>query len=63
MGFLDDWNQRWPGAGGAAWYRVDWKAPASRDQPVALAIINMTLAGEVFVNSELIWRDQSGRAR
>ena len=56
---LDDWSQRWPGYDGAAWYRVDWESPCGRDQPVALAIINMILAGEVFVNSELIWRDQS----
>ncbi|PIF98326.1 signal transduction histidine kinase [Comamonas sp. 26] len=59
VGFLDDWNQRWPGYDGAAWYRVDWESPCGRDQPVALAIINMALAGEVFVNSELIWRDRS----
>jgi len=43
---LDDWSQRWPGYDGA-------------DQPVALAVVNIVMAGEVFVNSELIWRDQS----
>jgi hypothetical protein len=26
---------------------------------VALAVVNIVMAGEVFVNSELIWRDQS----
>ncbi|MDR3067246.1 MAG: histidine kinase [Comamonas sp.] len=56
---LDDWSQRWPGYDGAAWYRIDWESPCGRDQPVALAIVNMVMAGEVFVNSELIWRDQS----
>lgn len=56
---LDDWSQRWPGYDGAAWYRIDWESPCGRDQPVALAVINMVMAGEVFVNSELIWRDHS----
>ena len=56
---LDDWSQRWPGYDGAAWYRIDWESPCGRDQPVALAVVNIVMAGEVFVNSELIWRDQS----
>ncbi|WP_407714626.1 ATP-binding protein [Comamonas testosteroni] len=56
---LDDWSQRWPGYDGAAWYRIDWESRCGHDQPVALAVINMVMAGEVFVNSELIWRDQS----
>lgn len=56
---LDDWSQRWPGYDGAVWYRIDWESPCGRDQPVALAVVNIVMAGEVFVNSELIWRDQS----
>lgn len=56
---IDDWSHRWPGYDGAAWYRVDWESPCGKEQPLALAVINMVMAGEVFVNSELLWRDQS----
>lgn len=56
---MDDWSHRWPGYDGAAWYRIDWESPCGRSQPQALAVLHMMMAGEVFVNSELIWRDQS----
>jgi len=54
----DQWQQRWPDHDGAVWYRIDWQNPCPQ-HPVALALNTMVMAGEVFVNSEAIWRDKS----
>lgn len=62
----DDWNKRWPGFSGSVWYRIDWQrqceAGASQaapraPSPVGLTLESVVLAGEVFINDELIWRD------
>ncbi|UIP22006.1 sensor histidine kinase [Achromobacter deleyi] len=55
----DDWSRRWPGYGGTAWYRIDWRprCPAGQSGPVALSLQSVVMAGEVFVNDALIWRD------
>lgn len=63
----DHWLDRWPGYSGAVWYRIDWQrgcahppaasATAAAD-PVALALHSMVMAGEVFVNGDLLWRDR-----
>ncbi|MFD4837449.1 ATP-binding protein [Achromobacter sp. NPDC058515] len=52
----DDWSRRWPGYGGTAWYRIDWRRPCAGGQ-VALALESVIMAGEVFINDALIWRD------
>lgn len=55
----DAWQHRWPGYDGAVWYRIDWQLdcidPAT---PIALALRSVVLAGEVYINQDLIWRDQ-----
>ena len=59
----DVWTQRWPEHGGSVWYRIDWEhGCAGRDaaeQPLALGLSGMSMAGEVFINDELLWRDAS----
>ncbi len=59
----DVWTQRWPGHGGAVWYRIDWErgcagAVPSGD-PVGLGIDGMSMAGEVYAGGDLLWRDAS----
>lgn len=56
----DQWQHRWPGYDGAVWYRLDWDAPCHdlTHRPIALAWSSIVLAGEVYVNQDLLWRDQ-----
>ncbi len=59
----DVWTHRWPDHGGTVWYRIDWErgceASAVGAQPLAVGLSGMSMAGEVFVNDELLWRDAS----
>ena len=52
----DVWRERWPGYTGAAWYRIDWERSCA-DQPVALTLNSIIMAGEVFINQDLLWQD------
>ena len=57
----DNWSERWPGYAGAAWYRIHWRleCPVGASAgPVALGIASIVMAGEVYSNRDLIWRDQ-----
>ena len=57
----DTWRERWPGYDGAAWYRIRWRleCPAGPSaEPVALGIASIVMAGEVYSNRDLVWRDQ-----
>lgn len=70
---VEDWQalkiphvsgQTWPEWGGAVWYRLDWKlhcqqGVAPGNAQLALAIAGMRLAGEVYWNDALLWRDRS----
>ncbi|MGH8816335.1 MAG: sensor histidine kinase, partial [Achromobacter pestifer] len=55
----DNWSTRWPGYSGTVWYRIDWQrpCPGQMGEPVGLTLESIVMAGEVFVNDELIWRD------
>lgn len=59
----DVWTRRWPGHGGTVWYRIDWErgctAKAAGAQPVALSLSGMSMAGEIFINHDVLWRDAS----
>ena len=59
----DVWTQRWPGHGGTVWYRIDWErgcaASAAPTAPLALGLSGISMAGEVFINDDLLWRDAS----
>ena len=54
----DLWERHWPGFLGPVWYRLDWQADCS-DEPQALNIARMVMAGEVWLNDDLLWRDES----
>ena len=54
----DLWQRHWPGFLGPVWYRLDWQANCA-DESLALNIDRMVMAGEVWLNDDLIWRDQS----
>lgn len=57
----DYWTARWPGHNGIVWYRIEWVTncdPATlRLQPLALGINSINMAGQVFINGDLLWRD------
>ncbi|CAB5693841.1 nitrate/nitrite sensor protein NarQ [Delftia tsuruhatensis] len=56
----DMWSRRWPGHDGAAWYRIEWeRGCAASAGPVALGLDGISMAGEVFINDDLLWRDAS----
>ena len=58
----DNWTGRWPGYDGTVWYRIDWRADCpvaatAAAAPVALTIDAILMAGEVYSNQDLLWRD------
>ncbi|AUT49656.1 7TM diverse intracellular signaling domain-containing protein [Achromobacter sp. AONIH1] len=55
----DDWSARWPGHTGKAWYRIDWRCDGASRAPAALALESIIMAGEVYANDDLLWRDAS----
>ncbi|ANF83068.1 hypothetical protein A3K93_01820 [Acinetobacter sp. NCu2D-2] len=56
----DYWNQRWPDYVGTAWYKIEFNYRCSPPQePLVLVISNITMAGEVFINDDMLWKDQS----
>lgn len=54
----DNWARRWPGHS-TVWYRVLWSTDCAPTTPVALTIDAINMAGEVYSNQDLIWRDRS----
>lgn len=54
----DLWLRHWPGFVGPVWYRLDWQTECPAE-PMALNISRMVMAGEVWLNDDLIWRDRS----
>lgn len=58
--FPDVWTKRWPGHEGSVWYRIQWeRGCAGRTEPLGLGMEGMSMAGEVFINDDLLWRDAS----
>lgn len=55
----DQWQRRWPNHDGAVWYRMDWQLDClDAEAPIALAVDYMVMAGAVYLNQDLLWRDQ-----
>ncbi|WP_159910952.1 ATP-binding protein [Pantoea sp. 18069] len=63
MTLPDNWTTRWPDYSGAAWYRItlrqDCAAAQGGREPVALLVSSINMAGEVYLNDTLLWRDAS----
>ena len=55
----DTWTTRWPAHGDSGWYRIDWERGCANGEPVALGIDGISVAGEVYNNGDLLWRDAS----
>ena len=55
----DTWTTRWPAHGDSGWYRIDWERGCANGEPVALGIDGISVAGEVYNNDDLLWRDAS----
>ena len=58
----DNWAKRWRGYEGTVWYRMDWEWPSecrSANQPLGLGLTGLSMAGAVYLNDELLWRDKS----
>ncbi len=56
----DIWTKRWPGHDGTVWYRLDWQrgdCPANME--LGLRLDGISMAGAVYSNDVLLWRDQS----
>lgn len=53
----DYWQDRWPGYEGAVWYRVAW-TPGCEDEPAGVLLSRVSMAGAVFSNDDLLWRDE-----
>lgn len=53
----DSWNERLGNWRGTGWYRLDWLIPCPQEH-WALAISGIRLAGAVFWNEQLLWRDR-----
>lgn len=56
----DDWEKRWAHYTGSAWYKIQWRYQCNQDhQAVALLIERINLAGAIYSNNELLWKDKS----
>lgn len=57
----DNWNLRRSNVEKVVWYRIDWQQICQTDKktPVSLVLHSIQMAGEVYVNDQQLWRDQS----
>lgn len=57
------WTTRWPDYTGVAWYRIllhqDCAAAQASNEPLALLVSSINMAGEIYLNDTLLWRDAS----
>lgn len=57
----DQWDNRKFYYTGSAWYKMIWDYHCfnAKKTPMTLAISYINMAGQVFINDELLWQDQS----
>ncbi|TCM66604.1 signal transduction histidine kinase [Acinetobacter calcoaceticus] len=57
----DFWEDRWPGYSGSVWYKIQWtqQCHTPLDAPLAISIDSINMAGEVYLNDQLLWKDRS----
>lgn len=58
----DYWRNRWPNYNGEVWYRIQWQSgcdDAVTLEETALFIDSISMAGEIYLNGERLWRDRS----
>ncbi|UNT60103.1 hypothetical protein IHE35_04600 [Acinetobacter sp. ASP199] len=59
--FPDFINSHWKDYSGNAWYKIHWTYDCKNkpDFPLSLVISHINMAGKVYLNDDLIWKDQS----
>lgn len=59
----DSWVRRWPDYTGTVWYRImlsdDCSVTPQGNEPVAMIVKSINMAGEIYFNDTLLWRDAS----
>ncbi|OAL81917.1 sensor histidine kinase [Acinetobacter terrae] len=58
----DKWTNHWKNYNGSAWYKIEWNWSCQNNaklaEPIAFSIDYINSAGAVFLNGDLLWRDQ-----
>lgn len=58
----DKWNKHWENYNGAAWYKIQWNWSCQNNaklaEPIVFSVDYINSAGAVFLNGDLLWRDQ-----
>ncbi|ENX02020.1 ATP-binding protein [Acinetobacter schindleri] len=59
--FPDFINSHWKDYKGNAWYKIHWTYDCKNkpDHPLSLVISHINMAGKVYLNDDLLWKDQS----
>lgn len=59
----DNWLKRWPEYQGGVWYRINWQLNCPdnnlKNESFALTVNRITMAGQAYINQDLIWQDRS----
>lgn len=55
----DFWESRWKGYSGTVLYRIQWTQYCQQHDSLALSINSINMAGQVYLNGQLIWKDQA----
>ena len=57
----DYWDRRWKNNRDSAWYKIQWRYQCANtfSAPVTLVINRINMAGEIYLNNEFFWKDQS----
>lgn len=59
----DYWDNRWGDYNQTAWYKIIWKYTCPNktqyNSPITLVIENINMAGEIYLNDQFLWKDQS----
>ncbi len=57
----DHWDQRKFYYTGSTWYKIVWdyQCPTTTKKPITIVISYINMAGQVFINDDLLWQDQS----
>ena len=57
----DQWDKRKFYYTGSTWYKIVWdyQCPTTIKTPITIVISYINMAGQVFINDDLLWQDQS----
>lgn len=57
----DQWDKRKFYYTGSTWYKIVWdyQCPTTTKTPITIVISYINMAGQIFINDDLLWQDQS----